>query len=127
MKTKKNNVLIVEDEIDLRRLLRGKLVNEGFDVLEADNGKTGLETALSQRPDIVLLDIVMPVMDGFSMLKELRKDEWGKNVPVVILSNLSENEKIGEGLEKNVYDYLVKADWEPDDIVDLIRKKLGKK
>jgi len=124
MAEKKSKILIIEDEVDLRRLLKSKLIDEGFDVLEADNGKNGLETSLSQHPDIVLLDIIMPVMDGLTMLKELRKDEWGKKVPVVILSNLSETEKVGEGLEKNVYDYLVKADWEPDDIVDLVRKKI---
>ena len=126
MADKKNTILIIEDEIDLRELLKSKLEEKGYNVLEAENGKTGLETALSQHPDIILLDIIMPVMDGFSMLKELRQDEWGKNIPIIILSNLSEAEKISEGLEKNVYDYLVKSDWEPDDVVTLIRKKLGK-
>ena len=126
MTDKKNTVLIAEDEADLRQLLKSKLIDEGFDVLEAENGKIGLETALNQHPDIILLDIIMPIVDGLSMLKELRQNEWGKNVPVIILSNLSEVEKIGEGLEKNVYDYLVKSDWEPDNIVNLIRKKLGK-
>jgi len=128
MADKKSVVLIVEDELDLRQLLQSKLVRENFDVLEAENGKVGLDTALSVHPDIILLDIVMPVMDGLSMLKELRKDAWGKDVPVIILSNLSEVEKISDGLENSVYDYLVKADWEPDNVVDLIRKKLaGKK
>jgi len=127
MVNKKNTILVIEDEIDLRALLKDKLESEGFDVLEAENGKIGLEMSLNNHPDIILLDIVMPVMDGLSMLKELRQDEWGKNAPVIILSNLSEVEKISAGMEKNVYDYLVKADWEPDDVVDLIRKKLGAK
>ena len=126
MANNKNTILIVEDEIDLRELLEKKLKIEGFNVLEAENGKVGLETALSQHPDVILLDIIMPVMDGISMLKELRQDAWGKNVVVIILSNLSEVERINAGLEKNVYDYLVKSDWEPDDIADLINKKLGK-
>lgn len=124
MTDKKNKILIIEDEIDLRHLLKSKLSSEGFDVIEAENGKTGLEAALSQKPDVILLDIIMPIMDGLSMLKELRQSEYGKSVPVIILSNLSEAEKISEGLEKNVYDYLVKSDWEPDDIVKLIRKKI---
>jgi len=126
MADKKNTILIVEDEMDLRELLKNKLESEGYNVLEADNGRVGTDMALSQHPDIILLDIIMPQMDGLSMLKELRQDEWGKNVPVIILSNLSEAEKISEGLEKNVYDYLVKSDWEPDNVVALIRKKLGK-
>jgi DNA-binding response OmpR family regulator len=122
---KQHTILIVEDELDLRQLLKSRLENEGFAILEAENGKVGLEASLSQHPDIILLDIVMPVLDGLSMLKLLRQDAWGKDVPVIVLSNLNEPEKIGESLEKNVYDYLVKSDWEPDDVVNLIRKKLG--
>lgn len=125
MANKKNTILIVEDEIDLRQLLKKKLSNEGFNILEADNGEMGLQTALSQHPDIILLDIIMPIMDGLSMLKELRQNEWGKGVTVIILSNLSEAEKVDAGMQKNVYDYLVKSDWEPDDIVNLIKEKLA--
>jgi DNA-binding response OmpR family regulator len=124
MVNKKNTVLIIEDESELRQLLKTKLKNEGFNVLEADDGKVGLETALSKHPDIILLDIIMPVMDGLSMLKELRQNVWGKTVAFIVLSNLSEAEKISEGMEKNAYGYLVKSDWEPDDVVALIRKKL---
>lgn len=125
MANKKNTILIIEDEIDLRQLLKKKLSNEGFNILEADNGEMGLQTALSQHPDIILLDIIMPIMDGLSMLKELRQNEWGKGVTVIILSNLSEAEKVDAGMQKNVYDYLVKSDWEPDDIVNLIKEKLA--
>ena len=127
MTDKRNTVLIIEDEMGLRQLLKSKLNNDGFDVLEAENGKTGLEISLSQHPNIILLDIIMPVMDGLSMLKELRQDKWGKDVPIIILTNLSETEKIDESMEKSVYDYLVKSDWEPDDVVNLINKKLGKR
>jgi DNA-binding response OmpR family regulator len=127
MANKKYKILIVEDEIDLRQLIKKKLINEGFDILEADNGEVGLKVAIDQHPDIILLDIIMPIMDGLSMLKELRQNEWGKNVTVIILSNLSEAEKVDAGLEKSVYDYLVKSDWEPDNIVNLIKEKLDKK
>jgi two-component system phosphate regulon response regulator PhoB len=121
MANKKNTVLIVEDEIDLRELLKEKLNSKGFDVLEADNGKVGLDVAFSRHPDVILLDLVMPVMDGISMLKELRRDKWGKNATVIILSNLSEPEKMNESMEENAYGYLVKSNWEPDDVVALIR------
>ena len=124
MANKKGKILIVEDEIDLRSLLKEKLESEGFDVLEAENGKIGLETALSKQPDIILLDIIMPIMDGLTMLKELRHNDWGKNAPVIMLSNLSKAEKISESMEKNIFGYLIKSDWGPDDIVALIRKKL---
>jgi len=121
----KKTILIVEDEVDLRSLLKMKLENEGFTVLEAENGKTGLDSALSLHPDMILLDIIMPIMDGLSTLRELRKDAWGKNASVLILSNLSKAEKINEGLEGNVYGYLIKSDGEPDNIVELIRKKFA--
>ena len=104
-KTKKNTVLIIEDELDLRGLLKTKLISEHFEVLEADNGKIGLDISLSSHPDIILLDIVMPVMDGLAMLKELRQDEWGKTAKVIVLSNLNEAEKVSESLEKNIYNY----------------------
>ena len=125
MENKKNTILIVEDEINLRELLKKKLDIEGFEVLEAGDGKMGLETALSKHPDIILLDIIMPVMDGISMIKKLRQDEWGKNIPVIILSNLSETEKINESIEEKAYAFLVKSDWDPDDVVSLIRKKIS--
>lgn len=125
MPENKKTILIVEDESDLRQPLKEKLEYDGYVALEAENGKIGLEMALSKHPDLILLDIIMPVMDGMTMLQALRKDAWGKNVPVVILTNLNEAEKIGTSVESGVYDYLVKADWELDDITTLIKKKLG--
>jgi DNA-binding response OmpR family regulator len=124
---KKNTVLIVEDETDLRELLKRKLLDENFDVFEAENGKVGLEVSLSKHPDVILLDIIMPVMDGLSMLEELRKNEWGMGAKVIVLSNLNEPEKVSESLEKNIYNYLIKSNWEPDEIVKLIKKSLGLK
>ncbi len=124
MKNKKRTVLIVEDDTDLRQILKDKLTGEDFNVLEAENGKKGLEAALANHPDMILLDIIMPVMDGIAMLTELRKDAWGIKAGVIVLSNLSEAERIRESIEKNTYGYLVKSDCEPDDIVALIRKEL---
>ena len=120
-----NVLLIVEDEISLCKVLRDKLTREGFSVLEAKDGKEGLETALVQHPDLILLDIIMPVMDGMTMLTELRKDEWGKNAKVIFLTNLSEAEKIAESHTKGVYDYLVKSDWKLSDVVKKVRERLG--
>jgi two-component system alkaline phosphatase synthesis response regulator PhoP len=123
MTQKNTTVLIIDDEVDLRNLLKTKLLSEGFNVLEAENGKIGLEMILSLRPDIVLLDIIMPVMDGQKMLEELRKHEYGKEVPVIILSNLGRVDETVETIQFNVKDYLVKSDYEPEDIVDLVRKR----
>lgn len=126
MMNKKYTILIVEDEIELRKLFSEKLQNEGFNVLEAENGKIGLEIALAKHPDMILLDIIMPVMGGLATLKELQNNAWGRVVPIIILSNLSESENIGESLERNVCGYFVKSDWEPDALVALIEKSLIK-
>lgn len=112
--------------MDLLEVLRNKFILEKFDVLESADGKVGLETALSKHPDLILLDIVMPVMDGMSMLKELRQDEWGKDVPVILLTNLSDEKKVAEAMQHNVFDYLVKADWNIGDVVKKVRDRLKK-
>lgn len=115
---------IVEEDAPLRNVLKDKLIREGFDVLEAKNGKQGLDVALRNHPDLILLDILMPVMNGITMLKKLRKDAWGKNVKVIMLTNLSENEKVADAMMQGSHDYFVKSDWKIDDIVAKIKEKL---
>lgn len=117
-------ILIVEDEAQLRNALRDKLAKEGFNVFEAVNGEEGLAGALLEKPDVILLDIVMPIMDGMTMLKKLRADVWGKNAKVIMLTNLSTYDKIGEAVEQGSYDYLVKADWKIDDVVAKVNEKI---
>ncbi|MFZ3099762.1 MAG: response regulator, partial [Minisyncoccales bacterium] len=102
-----------------------KLAREGFAVLEAKNGKEGLEMALSAHPDLILLDIVMPVMDGMTMLQKLREDAWGAKAKIFMLTNLSDMNKVADAIMQGSYDYLVKTDWTLEDIVDRIGKKLG--
>jgi DNA-binding response OmpR family regulator len=122
---KKKKILIVEDEETLRSALNNKLTFEGFAVLEAKNGREGLEIALSAIPDLILLDIIMPVMDGMTMLKKLREDKWGKEAKVFMLTNLSDTEKVADAIAQGSFDYLVKTDWTLEDIIARIRKKLG--
>lgn len=121
----KKKILVVEDELSLRSALNGKLSREGFGILEAKNGKEGLEIALSAHPDLVLLDIVMPVMDGMTMLQKLRKDPWGAEAKVFMLTNLSDTNKVADAIMQGSYDYLVKTDWTLEDIVSRIRKRLS--
>jgi len=116
-------ILIVEDEAPLRQALADKLGREGFKVLEAVNGQEGLERALKEHPDLILLDIAMPIMDGTTMLKNLRKDKWGKRVSVIILTNYSAVEKVPEVLESGAHDYIVKSS-RLEDIINLIKQKL---
>ncbi len=125
MQPQSKKILIVEDEQDMRQALVDELTREGFQTLEARNGKEGLESALKEHPDLILLDIVMPVMDGMTMMKKLRESENGKDIPVIMLTNLSDVEKVSNALEFGVYDYLVKSNWKIEDVTDRVRKKLG--
>lgn len=118
-----NTVLIIDDEPSFRKALNKKLSQE-FGILEAKNGKEGLAVALDQHPDLILLDVGLPEMDGISMLKELRKDAWGETVKVVILTNLTDGGKLADALELGAYDYLIKSDKRIEDITELIRNRL---
>lgn len=118
-------ILLVEDEVSLRQILAEKLTIEKYSVIEASNGKEALELSLERHPDLILLDIVMPVMDGLSMLQELRKDEWGADVPVILLTNLNDSTKEFESMEMGAFGYLVKADWKIDDVIAKITETLG--
>jgi DNA-binding response OmpR family regulator len=118
-------ILIIEDDRPLREAIKDKLVREGFSCIEAKNGKEGFEMALREHPDLILLDIVMPIMDGITMLKELRKDKWGKKAKIILLTNLSDNEKLAEVMQYEVFDYLVKSDWKIENIIKQIREQLN--
>ncbi|TSC84976.1 MAG: hypothetical protein G01um101413_360 [Parcubacteria group bacterium Gr01-1014_13] len=120
----RNKILIVEDEVDLLGVLSQKFSIEKFEIIQAPNGEVGLEQALRHHPDLILLDIVMPVMDGMTMLRKLREDSWGKNAQVILLTNLSDGKKVAEAMEHGVYEYLVKADWNINDVVEKVRSKL---
>lgn len=123
MDTKKT-ILVIEDEIPLQSALAEKLSHEGFAVLNAKNGEEGLDTALRLHPDLILLDIVMPKMDGIAMLKKLRVDAWGKKARVIMLTNLSDNEKVAEAMKNQAFDYLVKSDVKIAEIIEKIKAKL---
>jgi len=118
-------ILIIEDEETVLRVLVTKFTHEGFKVFEAKDGEEGLAKALEEKPALILLDIIMPKMDGMTFLKRLRKDNWGKNVPVIILTNLSDDRNIAEAMEGGVYDFLVKSSWEAEDVVRRVKERLG--
>jgi len=124
MSLSNKKILIVEDEEPILRALVDKFTREGFETLEARNGEEGLEIALREHPDLILLDIIMPKMDGMTMLHKLREDTWGEQVPVIILTNLSEAEKMKEAMEAGVFDFLVKTNWRLEDVVKKVREKL---
>ena len=123
---KKKTILIIEDEKNIRESIVDVLRLNGFVTLEASNGQEGVDLALAKQPDLILLDLLMPVMDGMTAFKKIREDKWGKDVPVIILTNVSATE---ENLVKDMVEYkpeyyLVKSDWKIHDVVDKIKKML---
>lgn len=126
MSNAKKTILIIEDEPSLLWVLGDKFSrDEGFNVLKAKNGEEGLNLALKKHPDLILLDIVMPKMDGIAVLKKLREDNWGKTVEVIMLTNLSGTEKIQEAKKYGSFEYLVKSNWTMADIAKKLKEKLG--
>lgn len=118
-------ILVIDDDFQLRRLYEGKLKLEGFEVETALDGLKGLEKAESFQPHLILLDILMPGMDGFQVMEELKNDPQTKKIPVVFLTNLSRDEgDIKKGLELGAIAYLVKAHYTPSQVVAKIREFL---
>ena len=122
---KRKKILLIEDEAFQSRILGDMFTNEGLDVLKSGDGEEGLKIALKEHPDLILLDIILPKMDGITVLKELRKDSWGKNIPVVILTNLVEAEKAKEALKEGVYDFLIKANSGLNEILEKVKERLA--
>ncbi len=123
---KKIKVLVVEDDSFLAGIYTTKLGLEGFEVLSAGDGEAGLRIAKKDLPDIMLLDILMPKMDGFEVLDALKKDPATSHIPVIILTNLGQKEDVERGLKGGAVDYLIKAHFVPADTVAKIRKVLAK-
>jgi len=122
-------ILIVEDDPVMRRTLADNLISEGFKILQAKNGAEGLMIALERQPDLILLDILMPRMDGLTMMQKLRaKNAYGKKTPVILLTNLSPDEdKIMKRITENepAY-YLVKTDWKISEVIEKIKERLSR-
>ncbi|MBI4095210.1 MAG: response regulator transcription factor [Candidatus Liptonbacteria bacterium] len=117
-------ILVVEDDKFLLEMLSGELKKEGYTVLTAKDGKSGLALALGEKPDLILLDLLLPVMDGFSMLQELNKKSDARP-PVMVLSNLSDLENVEKVRLQGVRDYLVKTAWTPEELLKKVNEKLG--
>ena len=118
-------VLVIEDEEFLRKLIATKLVNSNYEVIEAVDGEGGLKKIKEAKPDIVLLDLILPGMDGFTFLEKIKDDSETKGIPVIILSNLGQKEEIEKGLKLGAKDFLVKANLTPKDIVEKIKNIIG--
>ena len=118
-------VAIVEDDQAISQMYRIKFEAEGYQVETASNGKLGLELTENMRPDIILLDLMMPEMNGDEMLKQLRKTDWGKNIKVIILTNVGEQEA-PEGLhDLGVRRFIVKAEMTPRQVAEMVKQELA--
>ena len=124
---KKIRVLIVEDEQDIRDIYALKFEKEGFKVQTAGNGEAAMAIIESNIFDIILLDVIMPKLDGFEVLRRLKDSEKTKNIPVFLLSNLSQEAEINQGLKLKADKYLIKADFTPEEVVIKVREFLQKK
>jgi len=122
---KGKTVLIIENEVATRRVLKDKLTKEGLVVSEANNGLTGLERAQAEKPDLIILDLFMPKMSGLGVLKKLHQDSWGKQVPIIILTNLNEDQHILETIKDKNCEYLIKTNHNLASIISKIKSKLS--
>lgn len=125
MDTPPKKVLIVEDELPILNGISDKFTYEGFSVLKAKDGQDGLDKALKDHPDLILLDNLMPNTDGFYLLENLRKDEWGKNARVIMWSNSHDARTQYRAKKLGTLYFMVKSDWEYKDVVRKVREILG--
>ena len=114
-------ILVVEDERRIRELLVDILLDEGYDVIEAEDGREGLEKACSEHPDIVLLDVMMPVMDGFQVLEKLKDDPAAQSIAVIMVTAKGQETDVVKAKELGAIAYICKP-WEPDEIEAQIKK-----
>lgn len=125
MNEKKKKILIIEDDSFISGLYFKKLSNVGYSVDLAYDGEEGLQKIKTFQPDLILLDIQMPKMNGYQVLDRLNKDPQLKEIPVVLLTNLGQSEEIRKGKELGVKSYLIKAHYTPAEIVEKINDLLG--
>lgn len=118
-------VAIIEDDQTISQMYRFKFEGEGYTVETAENGVLGLQLAEAMKPDIILLDLMMPEMTGDQMLAELRKKTWGKDIKVIILTNMGEQEIPAEVKQLGVSAVILKADMTPRQVADLVKKQLA--
>ncbi len=117
-------VLIIEDDKFLRELISQKLSKEGYDVIEAIDGEDGVKKIKESKPDLVLLDLILPGIDGFEVLKRAKEDAVSAAVPIIILSNLGQKEDVERGFKLGAVDFLIKAHFTPGEIIEKVKNTI---
>ena len=120
----KKNILVIEDDKFLRELIIRKLEEDDFVVSEAIDGEAGIKKIKEEKPDLVLLDLILPGIDGFEVLSQMKKESNLISIPVIILSNLGQRDDVEKGLKLGATDYLIKAHFTPGEIIDKIKSVL---
>lgn len=116
--------MIVEDDSFVMDIYQTKLSDAGFATLEAVNGSEALKILEKEIPDLILLDILMPVMDGIEVLKNIKNNDKFKNIPVILLTNLSQQDEVNRGLELGAKDYLIKSHFTPSEVLEKVKNYL---
>lgn len=125
MNTLQKKVLIVEDEVAILNGISDKFMHEGFLAIKAIDGQDGLDKALKEHPDFILVDNLMPNTDGFYFLENLRNDEWGKNAKVIMWSNSHDTSTINRAKKLGIFDFMIKSEWEYRDVVKKVKEALS--
>jgi len=119
-------ILLVEDDEMLHSMYTQKFEKEGYTIISAYNGSEGVKLAEEHQPDLILMDIIMPKMDGFVALKKIKKKDGIKQIPVIMLTNLGQEEDIKKGKELGAADYFIKANHTPNEVVEKVKSLLKK-
>ncbi|NTW22336.1 response regulator [Candidatus Falkowbacteria bacterium] len=126
MPATKSKILIIEDDSFLLTMYATKFELENFQVVTAEDGEKGLKLAQKELPDIILLDVLLPKLNGFEVLKALKENSETKDIKVLLLTNLSQRGEVQQGLALGAIDYLIKAHYMPSEVVDKVNKILAK-
>jgi DNA-binding response OmpR family regulator len=121
----KKTILFIEDEPALQKLAGEQLKQEGFKVLSALDGEVGLRLAQKEKPDLILLDLILPKKDGFELLKELKEKQETRDIPVIILTNLENEKDVQRALDLGANTYLVKANYRLEEVIAKIKETLS--
>ncbi len=119
-----SKILLVEDDEMLHGMYTQKFKNQGYDIISAYDGAEGVKLSESEKPDLILLDVIMPKMDGFVALKKIRTNPVTKDIPVILLTNLGQEEDVRKGKELGANDYFIKANHTPQEVVDKVHNLL---
>jgi len=119
-------IILIEDEELLINLLEKKLIQEGYEVKVARNGIEGLESIRKDKPDLILLDIIMPQMGGFEVMEEINKDPKLKKIPIIIVSNSGQPVELDKAQKLGAKDWLIKTEFDPKEVLDKVYKQIGK-